>query len=105
MKQATGIIATILATAALVFGLAYGGFALYRYFAPKYEGVRYDVHKESQAYRDGMVRRLRNLQLEYLKASAEHRQVIASVIRHEAADFPEAHMPEDLRRFIKSIEQ
>ena len=103
MKTTIATIGAVALFIAIVLGFAFGGFELRRYFAPKYEGVRYDVHKESQSYRDGMVRRLRNLQIEYEKASPEHKQVIASTILHESADFPSERMPADLRQFINSL--
>lgn len=87
----------------MLVGISFGVFELNKYFNPKYEALRYEVQKESQSYRDGMTRRLRNLQMEYNKASPEHKSVIASTILHESSSIPDDKLPYDLRQFISTL--
>jgi len=105
MKAILYNIGILIAGAALIVGVSFGAFELHSHFWPKYEGLRYDVHKESQAYRDGMVRRLRNLQVQYQSGSPEQKQTLRSMIIHESADFPKENLPTDLNQFINQMKQ
>lgn len=78
---------------------------LYKFFAPKIEQVRRDTFEQSKAYRQGMVQELENMQFEYIKATPEHKDALASVILHRAADVPEDAMTPSLRLFINSLRQ
>lgn len=80
-------------------------FFLYKAFAPKYEQVRRETFEQSKAYNQGMIQELQNMQFEYEKASPEHKQALASIILHRAADYDTSKMPRDLADFIDKLKR
>ena len=78
-------------------------FFLYRFFAPKYEQIRRDTFKQSQAYNDGMVTELQNMRFEYEQASENHKAALRSIILHRAASYDDSNMPSDLKAFIDRL--
>lgn len=78
-------------------------FFMFKFFAPKYEQVRRETFEQSKAYNQGMIQELQNMQFEYIKADTEHKDALASIILHRAADYDEDKMPADLRSFIRSL--
>jgi hypothetical protein len=80
-------------------------FFLYKAFAPKYEQVRYDVFKESQAYNDGMAQQLQSFWIDYTNpnTSPEHKQALASTILHRFADYDDSKLSPDLGNFLRQL--
>ncbi len=78
---------------------------LYKFFAPKYEGVRRETFEQSKSYRQGMVQELQNMMFEYAKATPSQQDALSSVILHRAADVDEKILPSDLRLFIDKLRQ
>ncbi len=78
-------------------------FFLYKVFAPAQEGVRRQVFEQTKSYNQGMVQELQNMQFEYIKAAPEHKDALASIILHRAADYDVNKMPSDLRSFILQL--
>ena len=95
----TGIIIFVL----VIFGLSYGGWASYNYFAPKYRATDNKVFKESEQYNDGMIRDLENLQLEYVNTDAAHKDAIRAIVLHRFSVYPEDKMPPNLRNFYNDL--
>lgn len=87
----------------LSFAVAYYALLHKGFFDPQFEEVRRTTFETSKAYRDGMAQELRSMQFEYLKSDAEHRKVLASVIRHKLAGFPADALPADLQQFVKEL--
>jgi hypothetical protein len=91
----------------IVFGLSWlvqgNDFFLYKVFAPRQEAVRREVFEQSKAYNQGMIQELQNMQFEYVKAAPEHRQALASIILHRAADYDDNKLPADLRTFVRDL--
>lgn len=73
----------------------------FKFFAPKYEGVRREVFEESKAYRQGVIQELRAIQFEYIKAEPGHKAALRSIILHRAADID--FLPEDLQKFVNEL--
>jgi hypothetical protein len=80
-------------------GLSYYGLQMAGYFQPKYEQVRRNVFMESQAYNDGMMRDLQNLQLEYQRTDDAGKAIIRSAVLHRLAAYDPNRLPADLRDF------
>ncbi len=95
-----GALLTILGLTWLIQG---NQFFLLRVFGPAEEAVRRETFEQSKSYRQGMVQELQNMQVEYLKASPEHRQALRGIILHRTADFDAEAMPPDLRQFIRGL--
>lgn len=110
VKAATGIgCALALGFIVLCFGLTWlaqgNEFFLMKVFAPREEAVRRQTFEQSKAYKEGMAQDLRHMQLEYIQATPDQKQAIASVILHEYADIDQTRLPADLRQFLNEIKQ
>jgi len=88
---------------AAIFGLSYLGYESYKFFAPKYRQADNQVFKESEQYNDGMIRDLENLQMEYVKATAEQKDALRAITLHRFSVYPEDKMPPNLRNFYNSL--
>ena len=80
-------------------------FFLYQMFAPKYEQVRRETFEQSKAFNQGMIQELQNMQFEYIQASPEHKQALASIILHRVADYDVSKLPSDLYAFIQELKR
>lgn len=95
----------------LILGLTWVGqgndFFLYKVFAPKYEQVRRETFEQSRAFNQGMVQELQNMQFEYVKATPEQKEALASVILHRSSGYnlDDSIVPIDLRVFIAQLKQ
>ncbi|CAB4152694.1 hypothetical protein UFOVP602_19 [uncultured Caudovirales phage] len=83
--------------------LAANGIAMGAIFSPLQEQVRRETFEQSKAYNDGMVQEIRAMQFEYIKADADHKIALASVIKHRIAGYPENNFPSDISSFIRSL--
>ena len=103
------IIGLALLTLIVVLGLGWiaegNDFFLYKAFAPKYEAVRRQTFEQTKSYNQGMVQQLQKMQLEYISHTGDTnvQSAMASVILQQAADYPEASMPDSLRTFIRQL--
>lgn len=95
----------------LAFGLAFAGqaFGLFEleFFGTKRADIERNIFEQSQSYRHGTIRDLRNLQMEYVDAEAgtPQRKVIRSTVIHQAGAVDRDELPADLRQFIEQLEQ
>ncbi len=107
VTQFVGIVVLSLMAIAAVFGLVWviqgNDFFLYKVFAPQYEDVRRETFEHSKAYNQGMIQELQNMQFQYVQADEKHKDALASLILHRAADFDESKLPADLRSFIAGL--
>ncbi len=104
MKNLLKILGITVGCGAAIFAVAYFGFGMTAFFAPKYEGVRRDVMIESRYYSEATVRELYRLKGQYLKATTEDvRQTIRATALHEFSIFPQDRLPLDLARWFKQI--
>ncbi len=95
-----GILVLFLGFGWLIMG---NDFFMFKVFAPRVEQVRREVFEQSKAYKQGVIQELQNMQFEYIQASPEHKEALASLILHRAADFDENKLPSDLREFIAQL--
>ena len=102
-KDAMAFTMAIAIGVAALFGLSYLGYESYKFFAPKYRAVDNQVFKESEQYNDGMIRDLENLQLEYIKASADQKDALRAITLHRFSVYPEDKMPPNLRNFYNQL--
>ena len=92
---------------AVLFGIGWAvqgnDFLLYKAFAPKYEAVRRETFEQTKSYRQGMVQELQNMQFQYVQADDAHKEALADLILHRAADVDSETLPPALRAFISDI--
>jgi hypothetical protein len=103
MKEILAIPAMIISAIIFIIGLAFFGYGMTDYFAPKYRAIDNKVFKESEQYNDGMVRDLESLQLEYINADKEHKDAVRAIVLHRFSVYPEDKMPANLRNFYNDL--
>lgn len=89
----------------LFLGLGYLSYLAYSFYAPRYEQVRYNTFKESQAYNDGMLRDLQNLRMDYLKADKEQKAALRAITLHRFSVYDAEKLPADLRQFYAALQR
>ena len=97
------LVLTLLVIFCLSWAVMGNSFFLYKAFAPAMEDTRRDVFENTKSYNQGMIQELQNMQFEYIKAKPEHKDALASIILHRAADYDEKQLPSDLRGFIEKL--
>lgn len=82
MKSFLVGLSAVLASIAIVVGLAWGGWAMYNWMAPKYEATRTKVHKESQFRIDGMTTEIRRhlIEMESAETPTQRRLLCRNVL-------------------------
>ena len=103
MKDVFTSIAIGLMGIAFLFGLAFVGFEMSNYFAPKYRALDNKVFKESEQYNDGMIRDLENLQMEYMKANDSQKAALKDIILHRFAVYDVNRLPGNLYSFYTDL--
>lgn len=103
MKILAVVIGSIAAVVALMWALTANDLAITKVFSPKYEQVRNDTFKHSQAYQDGLAQDLRGFQIAYIKGDASQKASIASVVLHRVANTDINDLPPDLQQFINQL--
>lgn len=103
MKSVLSVILVLGIIISTIVGLSYLSYKAYEFYAPKYTAVDNKVFHESQAYNDGMIRDLENLQMEYAKADTNGKQVLKAIILHRFSVYPEEKLPYDLKQFYNNL--
>ena len=108
-KEFLGTMGAIVTAIAIGISVAVGvsviGYELYDYLAPKYRATDMKVFKESEQYNDGMIRDLENLQMEYIKANADQKQLLKSIIIHRFEVYDQNRLPANLWNFYQDVKE
>jgi len=110
------LIGTVIGGIALVAGLfvcslaiSFGSTTLQlkwrQYFAPKFESVETDIYRENKSYVEGTVRDLREMRVEYEKATDAHKSALRSLILQRSRELNYERLPSDLQAFLTELEQ
>jgi hypothetical protein len=108
MKTISAIVGVIILFVGLIWAIQGNDFFMYKFFFPKYEGVRRQVFEQTKSYNQGMIQELQNMQFQYEQADAEHKKALASIILHRAADYDTPILQErapELYLFIQRLKQ
>lgn len=105
MKDIVGIIAVVVACVAGIWGAVELSYRLTAAYSPKMEEVRRDTFEQSRAFREGTVRDIENLRLEYMRGTPEHKSALRSVILHRMAGLPVDTLTPELRNFKNELER
>jgi hypothetical protein len=105
MRNFLSIVSLVFAACVTVFGLSYGSYAMYQYFAPKYRQVDNQVFKQSEQYNDGMIRDLQELEMQYMTASDTQKATLKSIILHRFEVYDQSKLPPDLWSFYNDVKQ
>ena len=104
MKELFAAVAVLTLIPAGVFGLAELGLRMSQRYAPLHEQVRRETFEQSRAFREGTVRDLENLMLDWSRGDAAQRAAIGSVARHRLADVPDDILTPPLRAWSRDLE-
>ena len=78
--------------------------AMSAYWSPKYEQVRYNTFKSSQAYNDGMVQEFDTARRDYAHATTvEEKHAIRSLILHRYAAYNSNNLPYEDAVFLSQL--
>ncbi len=87
----------------LNFALASMGMISKSFFGKWNEQIRYDITKESAAYRDGMQRNLSQMQTDYLAADGAGKTAIQAAIKHQYSQTDTSEYPAYLKSFLAQM--
>ena len=99
------VIGAILGILALTWVVQGNEFFLLTVFGAKMENARYNAQRESQPYKDGLVKEMYRLQTEYVQADPSHQNALAGVILGTVGAGDEEKLPVDLQRFLGDLRQ
>lgn len=102
---AAGFTALLVLIVGLTFGSTWLKIQWMRFFGTEIESARTDIYRENKSYVEGTVRDLREMRVEYLKASDEHKDALASLILQRANELDWDRLPSDVRGFLKEISE
>lgn len=99
-----GVILSIILILGIVRAVQGNNFFLYQTFAPRYEQVRQDTFKNSQAYNEGMAKDILAIETDYIKATdPQVKSGLKSIIKQKLAGYDTTKFPPDLRKFLDSL--
>lgn len=105
MKTVGAAVVGLLAFLLLIFALQGLGFISLKFWGPKYEDARREIFENTKSYKQGNIRDLQNLMIEYRGADSDgHRKALKDVILHRFAAVDRQDLTPELRRFLSEIE-
>lgn len=99
VKVGAGVIGGV---AALVAIIAFSNAVDY-VVTPFQEKIRNKTFEESQAYNEGMIRDLENMQIQYEQADNNGKDVLRPIIIHRFSVYPIGRLPANLQSFYYSL--
>lgn len=107
MKDTLKVIAAFIATIGVLLGFAFGvpavQLTVMRMYGTELESVRTDIYRENKSYVEGTVRDLRELQVDYVKATDSQKESLAGLILHRANELDWDRLPADVRTFLNEL--
>lgn len=98
--EVTGILVALVVLGFIINAIQFGSFS---FWAPKFADAERKVFENTQAYNQGMVRDLENLQLQYESGTSEQKLALKATILHRFAGYNENEFPPSLRAFYSKI--
>lgn len=80
-------------------------FFMYKFFGIKYENVRREIFEQSQAYNQGMIQELQNMEFDYQTADKEHKAALADIFLRRAGYYGFDKLPPDLKVFANKLKE
>jgi hypothetical protein len=103
MKSIFAMVGMVGLTLAVLFGISFGSYEMYKFFAPKYRAVDNQVYHESEQYNEGMIRDLEELQMQYVQANDTQKAALKSIILHRFEVYPTDKLPPNLFAFYNDL--
>ncbi len=104
--QGIGIFGTLIVAVVVLGALsAFGDYAYYAYFTPRYIAVQNSAFKQSQAYNDGMANEVGNKYEDFVNATDPTvKASIGAVVRNEFRSYDATKLPPDTRTQLLTME-
>lgn len=97
------VIGSILGLLTLSFVLNSLGMMSWKFFGTWSEQIRYDIHKESQTYRDGMQRNLSQMATDWASSDQAGKLMIEASVKHQYSQTDTSEYPPYLQDFLRSV--
>ena len=98
------VVVALLVLALLAFGARGLGLVSFKLFGAAEEDTRREVFKNSQAFQDGVISEIRNMQMSYASsADPDHKALLRSEMIRRADTVPHDAMPPDLASFVLNL--
>jgi hypothetical protein len=78
-------------------------FFLYKVFAPAQAAVERQTFEQTKSYNQGMIQTLRSEQLQYENGDDKTKDMVASYIWGQYADYNQDMLPADLKTFMTEV--
>ena len=105
MKNVFTSIGLFILIISIIVGCSFGSLAMYKFFAPQWEGARTDVYRNTKSYIEGNIRDFRKLKREYDEADDSQKTTLKTIILQRSDEVDIEKMPQDIVRFINSIQK
>jgi hypothetical protein len=103
MKTLLGTVGVVALIGAGIFGLESIGYLNYGFFLPWEQQIQYNTFKNSQAYNEGMMHHLYEIQRQYNAADAEGKASLRQMVLHEFEVYDRNRLPADLQAFYNNL--
>lgn len=107
MKDTLKVVGVFIACVCLLLVFAFGipaiQLSVMRMYGTELESVRTDIYRENKSYVEGTIRDLRELHVDYVKATDSQKEALASLILHRANELDWDRLPADVREFLNEL--
>ena len=107
MKNFLGTIGAIVMFVGLIVGIVFGApwltLQVKRMWGTELQSVETDIYRENKSYVEGTVRDLRELRVDYVKATDSQKEALRSLILHRAGELDWDRLPRDVREFLEEL--
>lgn len=97
------IVLFVLFTVGMSFGVPWLSLQVKKTFGTANESVNTDIYRENKSYVEGTVRDLREMRVEYEKATNSHKDALRSLILQRANELDWDRLPSDVKRFLEEF--
>ena len=103
LKMLGNCLLAVLAIGIISFALNTMGIVQIKVFGTAMENARREVFEETKSYNQGMSQDISNFQQQYILATPEQKEALASIILHRTADYDVSKLPTSSRAFIEKL--
>lgn len=98
-----GIIGIVVVLVMFSFAATGFDFAMFKFWAPKYENAKTEVFHNTQGYQDGKIAYISTLRLQYQTTDGNEKKALRTLIISEASTIDNNKLPLDLQTFINDL--
>lgn len=105
LKWIGGFVVMVALIIAAAFGFPALQLQVMRMYGTELESVKTDIYRENKSYVEGTIRDLRELQVDYAKATDSQKESLAGLILHRANELDWDRLPGDVRTFLNELKE